>query len=128
MSVSETFEKYFEFTIYDLSMGDLAISDLAIGDLAIGCLGVRAIESLDVRVRVATNFVEVMKRKKIATSKFSNLDSSILNSARNYSSNGLCLILSFFGIEEFCRPCSCRRLVRIFVVGSKSLLALIGPA
>ena len=60
MSVRETFEKYFIFTIYDLSIGDLAI-----GDLAIGCLGVRAIESLDVRVRV----VRMTKRKKIATSK-----------------------------------------------------------
>ena len=33
------------------------MGDLAIGDLAIGCLGVHAIESLDVRVRVATNSV-----------------------------------------------------------------------
>ena len=50
--------------------------DLAIGDLAIECLGVRAIESPD--VRVATIVVKMMKRKKIATSKFSNFDSSIL--------------------------------------------------
>ena len=38
----------------------------------------------------------MMKRKKIATRRFSNFESSIVNSARNYSSNGLCLILSFF--------------------------------
>ena len=35
--------------------------DLAIGDLAIGCLGVRATESLD--VRVATNFVKMMRKE-----------------------------------------------------------------
>ena len=35
--------------------------DLATGDLAIGCLAVHAIESLD--VRVATNFVKMIKRK-----------------------------------------------------------------
>ena len=50
--------------------------DLAIGDLAIGDLGVRAIESLD--VRVATISVRMMKRKKVGTSKFSNFDSSTL--------------------------------------------------
>ena len=49
-------------------------------------------------------------------------------SARNASSNGLCRTLSFFGIKEFCPPFSCRRLVGIRVVDSKSLRARIGPA
>ena len=40
------------------------------------CLGVHAIESLD--VRVATNFVKVMKMTKAARNKLSNFDSSIL--------------------------------------------------
>ena len=54
----------------------ITLSSLAIGDLAIECLGVRAIdESLD--VRVATIVARKMK-KKVATSRFSNLDSSIL--------------------------------------------------
>ena len=48
------------------------------------------------------------------------------NSAHSTSSNGLCLILSFFQTKEFCRPCSCRRRARIFVVGLKSCLAFIG--
>ena len=64
------------FTICDLAICDLAVGDLAIGDLAMGCLGVHAIGSLD--VRVATNFVKMMERKKVARSKSSNLDSSIL--------------------------------------------------
>ena len=59
-----------EFTTCDLSIGDLAI-----GDLATGCLGVRAIESLD--VRVATNSVKMI-RKKFARHKWSNFDTSIL--------------------------------------------------
>ena len=49
--------------------------DLATGDLAIVCLGVHAIESLD--VRVATNFLKMMKMTKVARNKFSNFDSSI---------------------------------------------------
>ena len=49
--------------------------DLAIGDLAIKCLGVHATESLG--VRVATNFVKMIKRKQVARSKSSNLDLSI---------------------------------------------------
>ena len=69
LSVRGTFENIPEFTMYDLSIGDLAIGDLASGDLAIGDL---AIESLDVRVRVATNSVKMMK-KKIAQNKSSNL-------------------------------------------------------
>ena len=44
-------------------------------DLANGCLGVNAIESLD--VRIATKFVKMMKRKKVARNKSSNFDSSI---------------------------------------------------
>ena len=63
----ETFEKIFEFTIYHRSVGDLAIDDI----------GVYATESLDVRVRVATNFVKMM-RKKIARNKSSYVDSPIL--------------------------------------------------
>ena len=47
--------------------------DLAIGDLATECLGVRAIESLD--VRVATIVVKMMKRT-FATSRLSNFNSS----------------------------------------------------
>ena len=47
---------------------DLAIGDLAIGDLAIGFLG----------VRVATIVVRMMKRKKVARNKSSNVDSSFL--------------------------------------------------
>ena len=43
-------------------------------DLAIECLGVRAIEGLD--VRVATIVVRMMKRKKVATRRFSNLGSA----------------------------------------------------
>ena len=73
-----------------------------------------AIESLG--VRVDTIVVRMMKRK---TSRFFQ-----------------CLILhwmvfalrSFFGTKEFCRPCSCRRLVGIFVVGLKSFRARIDPA
>ena len=48
--------------------------DLATGDLAIECLGVRAIESLD--VRVATIAERMMKRKKVATNRFSNVGSA----------------------------------------------------
>ena len=44
-------------------------------DLAIGDLGVDAIESLD--VGVASNFVKMMKRKKVARNRSSNFDSSI---------------------------------------------------
>ena len=43
--------------------------DLAIGDLSIGCLGVHTVESLD--VRVATNFVKMMKMKEVARNKSS---------------------------------------------------------
>ena len=59
-----------------LKICEITIGDLAIGDLANGCLGVDAIESLD--VRVATNFVKMMRRKKIARNRSSNFDSSIL--------------------------------------------------
>ena len=57
---------------------DLAIGDLAIGDLAVECFDVHAIESLDFRVHVATNFVKMLKRKKIAGNKSSNFDSAVL--------------------------------------------------
>ena len=50
--------------------------DLSIGDLAIECFGVHAIVCLDVRVHVATNFVKMMKRKKIARNESSNFDST----------------------------------------------------
>ena len=53
---------------------DVAIGDLAIGDLVIECLGVRAISSLDFRVAI---IVVKMKRKMVATNRFSNVDSSI---------------------------------------------------
>ena len=92
---------------------DLAIGDLATGDLAVGCLGVRAIESLD--VRVATIVVRDV-RKNVATSKFSDFWLIHSNSARNASSNGPCFILSFFWRKEFCRSCL------------KSFRDLIGPA
>ena len=82
---------------------DLAIGDLAIGDLAIECFGVHGIESLDVRVRVATNFVKMMMRKKTARNESSNVDSTI--TIGKFSSSGLCLVISFFGISEFCLPC-----------------------
>ena len=54
---------------------DLGIGDLAICDLVVECVGVHAIQSLDVRVHVATNFVK-MKRKKFARNKSSNFDST----------------------------------------------------
>ena len=107
-----------ESVAFTLSINrDLTIYGLSVGDLDIECLGVHATESLD--VRVATNIVK-MKRKKFARNM-----SSKSNSARSTSSSGLCLILSFFGIKEFCRPCSCRRLARIFVVGLNFLLSLV---
>ena len=46
------------------------------GDLAIGDLGVHAIECL--HVRVVTNFVKMMKKKKVARNTSSNFDSCIL--------------------------------------------------
>ena len=79
--------------------------DFAIADLAIGCLSVHAIESLDVHVRVVTNFVKMMK-----------------------SFACLCPVLSFCGVLDLCRPCSCRTLARACVVGLKSFLVCIGPS
>ena len=64
-------------------------------------LGVHAIESTD--VRVGTIVVRMMKRK-VATSKCFQFWLWHSRSIRNASSNGLFLILSFFGIKEFCRP------------------------
>ena len=94
-------------------------------DLAIECFGVRAIDGLD--VRVATIVVRMMKRKKVATRRFSNLGSvtPVLFAMLHWN---FFVSLSFFGMKEFCRPCPCRRLVRIFFVVLKSFRALIGPA
>ena len=58
------------------SKESVAITLFTTCDLAIECLGVRAIESLD--VRVATMVLRMMKRKKVATSRFSNFDTSFL--------------------------------------------------
>ena len=57
---------------------DLASCDLVLGDLAIECFAVHAIQSLDVRVLVVTNFAKMIKRKKIARNGSSTFDSSIL--------------------------------------------------
>ena len=54
----------------------VAITLFTTGDLAVECLGVHAMESLD--VRVATNFLKMMNRKKVARNRFSHFDSSIL--------------------------------------------------
>ena len=98
--------------------GDVAIGDRAIGDLTI--------ESLDVRVAI---IVVKMMSKMVATSGFSNVDSSILILVAILHRMVLCLILSFFDKnKEFCRPCSCRRRARIFEEGPKSVLSFIGPA
>ena len=98
MSVCETVKKPIcRITIVDLSIGNLVgpqmgnsqtvsscrlnlqtTHDLAICDLAIECFGVNDIESLDVRVRAATNFVTMMKRRKMARNRSSNVDSSII--------------------------------------------------
>ena len=70
---------------------------VAITDLAIGDLGFR------LGVRVATVVVGMMKRKKFATSEFFQFRLCHSNAARNAPSNGLRLILSFYGKKEFCR-------------------------
>ena len=57
------------FTTCDLAIGCLGVHDIA-------WFGVHASESLD--VHVATNFVKMMKRKKVARNKFSKFDSSML--------------------------------------------------
>ena len=75
-----------------------------------------AIECLD--FRVATIVVRMMKIK-VATSRFSNFDSAIPGLVAMLH----CRTLSFFGLKG-----TCRRLVRIRVVGLKSFRALIGPA
>ena len=38
--------------------------DLANGDFAVECFGVHAIDNLDVRVHVATNFVKMIEEKE----------------------------------------------------------------
>ena len=101
----------------------LATGDFATGNLAVECLGVHAIESLD--VRVATNFVKIMKRKKIARNESSNFDSTILILLAML--HWMVFALSFLRNKGICRPCSCRGLARIFVVGPKSFLAFVGP-
>ena len=103
------------------------ISPLVILPLVISPLCVLVFTPLSLDVRVATNYVKMMKMKKVARNKSSNFDSSILIllavvHRMVFSS------FSFFGIKELCRPCSCRRLARIVVVGLKSFLAFIGPA
>ena len=80
----------------DFFTESVAISLSTNCDLAIEYLGVRAIDSLD--VRVATIVVRMMR--KVATSRFSNLWLCHPSFARNASSNCLCRILSFFGIKE----------------------------
>ena len=89
------------------------ICDLAIGDLAIECLGIHAIESLD--VRVATNFVKMMKRKRFARNKVSNFGSTIPILLAVPRRKVFASFLSFFGMKEFCCPCSCRRFSLTFV-------------
>ena len=56
---------------------DLAIGDLAIGDLAIECFGVHALDSFDIHVHVATNFVMLMKGNQISRNESSNFDLTI---------------------------------------------------
>ena len=104
------------FTTCDLAIGDLAIGDIAFGDLAIGCHD----------VRVATNFVKMMKRKKVARNKSSKLDSSIL------------ILLAI--LHRVSLPCTLflRKIgilsslflsqTRTCAAGLKSFLAFTGPA
>ena len=79
---------------------------------------------------VISAVVRMMKRK-FATSRVFQFWLCHSRSARNASSSCLCRTLSFFGMLEFCRPCSCRRLVRVCVVdivfsrSHRSTLAII---
>ena len=63
---------------HSLTICDLTIGALAIGDLAIECLaiGVHVLDSLE--VRAATNFVKMMKRKRIVRNRFSCFGFTIL--------------------------------------------------
>ena len=63
---------------HSLTICDLAIGDLAIGDLATDCLaiGVHVLDSLE--VRAVTNFVKMMKRKRIVRNRFSCFGFTIL--------------------------------------------------
>ena len=104
-------------TILDLSIGNLvgpqmapsqtvsscglnlqSNHDLAIGDLAVEVFGVHAIESLDVRVHVATDFVKMMKRTKVVRNRSSNSDSTILISLAICRRMVFAVFFSFFGI------------------------------
>ena len=71
------------------------------------------------------NSVNLMKRKKAARNKFSNFESILILIAMLHR-----VVFASFSRssekKEFCRPCSCRRLVRIFQVGLNSCLAFIG--
>ena len=129
MSVCETVKKPIcRITIVDLSIGNLVgpqmgnsqtVSscrlnlqtnhDLAICDLAIQCFGVDAIESLDVRVHAATNFVTMMRRK-MARNRSSNVDSTILISLAILRRMVFAVFSLSSEFRNFCRPCSCRRL------------------
>ena len=82
-------------------------------DLTIECLGVRAIEILD--VRVATIVVRMMKRK-VATSRFSHVDSAIP------------VLLAMLHRMVFALLSHSSERLENFVVGLKSFLPRIGPA
>ena len=86
-------------------------------------LGDLAIESLE--VRVATIVVRMMKRKEVATSRFSNFDPATPVLLAMLHRMVFALLSRSF--KEVCRPCFSRRVVSIFVVGLKSVRALIGP-
>ena len=64
-------------------------------------------------VRVGTIVVNMMKKEKVATSKCSNFDSS----TRNASSNGLCLVPSFFEIKEFLSSLFLSKICENFRIG-----------
>ena len=97
--------------------------DLVTGDLVSDVL---VFTPLSLDVRAATKFFEVEQKEEGCEKQVFQFCVIHSNSGHNTSSGGLCLILSFFVMKEFCRPCSCRRLARIFVVGLKSCLAFIG--
>ena len=79
-------------------------------------------------VCVATNFVKMMKRKKITRNKSSNSHSSSLILLAMASRTIFALFSRSLVRRNSVVPCSCRRLARICVVGLKSFLALTGPA
>ena len=67
----------------------------------------------------------MMKRKKAARNKFSKFESIPILLAMLHR-----VVFASFSRssekKEFCRPCSCRRLVKILPVGLKSCLTFIG--